>query len=389
VGIYIARRLLMMPLLLLGLVTVAFVVSHTVKADPLSSFVSERQLNNPEVVEAAKQRWGLDKSLPEQYVIYIKNLLQGDMGTSFRTRQNVREDLQDRLPATIELTLASMTIAVVAGVTLGVVAATRRNSWVDHSARLFALVGSSLPVFWTGLFLLFIFYAQLGWLPGPGRLDTRAIPPDDVTGLYTVDALLAGDLVTLWDALQHLLLPSFVLGWAVMGIISRLVRASMLDILNQDYVRTARAKGLQERRVVIGHALRNALIPTLTIIGISFAVLITGAVLTETVFNWPGVGSYSVEAAGQLDFPAIMGVAILGGVIFSSPTSSPMLPMRSWTPGSGCHDSRRGNDRSRHVSARAPPAPLAGVAHVPGSLRRDDRAALDRHRRERRLAADR
>jgi ABC-type dipeptide/oligopeptide/nickel transport system permease component len=316
VGLYLARRLMMMPVLLLGLVTVAFIVSHTVKADPLTSFVSERQLTNPEVVNAAKKRWGLDRSLPEQYLIYVRNLLQGDMGTSFRTRQNVRDDLADRVPATLELTLASMAIAVVVGLALGVLAAVRRNSWIDHLSRLFALVGSSLPVFWTGLFLLFILYAQLGWLPGPGRLDTRAIAPQDVTGLYTLDALIAGDLSTFWDAIKHLILPSFVLGWAVMGIISRLVRASMLDILNQDYVRTARAKGLRERRVVLSHALRNALIPTLTIVGISFAVLITGAVLTETVFNWPGVGSYAVDASRGLDFPAIMGVSILGGTVF-------------------------------------------------------------------------
>lgn len=313
---YVVVRVLMMPILLLGLVTVAFVVSRTVPADPLSTVVSERQLGNPVVVQAAEKRWGLDKPLPAQYVIYVRNLLRGDMGTSFRTKQNVRQDLEDRLPVTIELTLAAMAIAVTVGLLLGILAAVRRNSWVDHLARLFALLGSSLPVFWTGLFLLYIFYARLGWFPGPGRLDPRAVAPDKVTGLYTVDALLAGDLGTFWDALQHLALPSFVLGWAVMGIISRLVRASLLEVLNQDYVRTARAKGLTERSVILTHALRNALIPTLTIIGISFAILITGAVLTESIFAWPGIGSYAVDSSRALDFPAIMGVSILGGVIF-------------------------------------------------------------------------
>lgn len=313
---YVVGRVLMMPVLLLGLVTVAFVVSRTVPADPLSTVVSERQLSNPVVVQAAEKRWGLDKPLPAQYLIYIRNLLRGDMGTSFRTKQNVREDLQDRLPVTVELTLASMAIATTVGLFLGILAAVRRNSWVDHLARLFALLGSSLPVFWTGLFLLYVFYARLGWFPGPGRLDPRAVPPERVTGMYTVDALFAGDLGTFWDALQHIALPSFVLGWAVMGIISRLVRASLLEVLNQDYVRTARAKGLRERNVILGHALRNALIPTLTIIGISFAILITGAVLTESIFAWPGIGSYAVESSRALDFPAIMGVSILGGVIF-------------------------------------------------------------------------
>jgi peptide/nickel transport system permease protein len=278
--------------------------------------VNERQLNNPEVVKAAKARWGLDKSYAEQYFIYLKNLVHGDMGTSFRTKQNVRDDLSDRVPATLELTVAAMLLAVTGGVALGVVAAVRRNGLTDHLARLFALIGSSLPVFWTGLVLLFLLYAQLGWFPGPGRLDLRATAPDKITGVFTIDALLAGDLGTFTDALKHLVLPACVLGWAVMGIISRLVRASMLDILNQDFVRTARAKGLPERNVVLRHALRNALIPTLTIIGVSFAVLITGAVLTESIFSWPGVGSYAVDSSRSLDFPAIMGVSIFGGTVF-------------------------------------------------------------------------
>ena len=315
-GLYITRRLLMIPLLLLGLVTFTFFVSRTVKADPLTSVVSERQLNNEEVVEAARQRWGLDKSLPEQYAIYIRNLLQGDLGTSFRTKSEVRDDLMQRAPATIELTLAALAFAAIAGIGLGVIAAINRNRWIDHVARLLALIGSSLPVFWLGLVLLYIFFAQLEWLPGPGRLGTRTEPPPEVTGLYTIDSLAAGDVGLFWEAVQHLILPTVTLGWAVMGIMSRLVRASMLDVLGQDYVRTARAKGLQERLVILRHALRNALIPTLTILGISFAVLLTGTVLTETIFNWPGIGTYAVESARSLDFPGIIGVAILGGSVF-------------------------------------------------------------------------
>jgi ABC-type dipeptide/oligopeptide/nickel transport system permease component len=315
-GLYIVRRLVVMPVLLLGIVTVAFIVSRTVPADPLTTVVSEKQVHNKEVVAAAKARWGLDKSYVEQYLIYVKNLVQGDMGTSFHTRKPVRQDLAERLPATIELTCAAMLLATLVGVTLGVIAAAKRNQVADHAARLFALIGSSLPVFWTGLLLLFLFYARLGWFPGPGRLDSRALAPHHLTGLYTVDALLAGDLGTARDAARHLALPAFVLGWAVMGIISRLVRASMLDVLSQDYVRTARAKGMTERRVMLRHALRNALIPTITIIGVSFAVLITGAVLTEQIFAWPGVGSYAVEASQTLDFPAIMGVSIFAGTVF-------------------------------------------------------------------------
>lgn len=310
------RRLLLMPVLLLGIVTLTFVVSRTVPAAPLASIVGERQLHNEQVVAAAKARWGLDKSLPEQYVIYVTNLLRGDLGTSFRTKSPVADDLLRRLPATLELTLAAMLFAVSVGVVLGMVAALKRDSWVDHVARLVALIGSSIPVFWAGLIALFIFYGKLGILPGPGRLDPQRNPPPELTGLYTIDALVALDFPLFWDALRHLVLPGVVLGWLVLGIISRLVRASLIEVLSQDYVRTARAKGLTETRVIVTHALRGALIPVLTIIGLSFASLIAGAVLTESIFAWPGIGSYAVEAARTLDFPAIMGVSIFVGAAY-------------------------------------------------------------------------
>lgn len=313
---HVVRRLIAMPLLLLGVATVAFVLSHVTRGDPLASVVPERQMDNPTVVEAAKRRWGLDRSLPEQYVVYLGNLLAGDLGTSFRTKRGVGQDIVERLPATLELVIAAMLVGTGIGIGLGVLAAHHRNEGVDHTARLFALIGSSIPVFWSGLILLFIFSVELGWLPGPGRLDARTAAPPFVTGMYTIDALLAGDLETLLEALHHLLLPAFVLGWAVMGIISRLVRASMLDVLNQEYILTARAKGASERRVLVRHALRNALIPTLTIIGFSFAYLITGAVLTETIFSWPGIGSYAVDSARSLDYPAIIGVTIVGATGF-------------------------------------------------------------------------
>ncbi|SMF16920.1 peptide/nickel transport system permease protein [Tistlia consotensis] len=313
---YILRRLLMMPLLLLGVVTVAFFLSHVTKGDPLSSVVSERQMNNKVVVEAARKRWGLDRSLPDQYRIYLGNLVTGDLGTSFRTKRGVGEDIADRLPATLELVVAAMIVGTGCGIGLGVLAAHKRNEAADHGARFFALIGSSIPVFWSGLILLYLFSVQLGWLPGAGRLDARTAAPPFVTGMFTVDALIAGDLQTFLQALGHLILPAFVLGWAVMGIISRLVRASMLDVLNQDYVLTARAKGAAELRVLLHHALRNALIPTLTIIGYSFAYLITGAVLTEAIFSWPGIGSYAVESARALDYPAIVGVTIIGALAF-------------------------------------------------------------------------
>ncbi len=315
-GRYILRRLAAMPFLILGIITVAFLISHSTHGDPLVSILGDRQMENPEVVAAARARWGLDKSLPEQYLTYVGNLLTGDLGVSIRTKRPVLQDLAARLPATLELVFAAMLIGTVSGVVLGVVAARYRDGLIDHLSRLFALIGSSLPVFWSGLILLYIFWVNLRWLPGPGRLDARTPAPQEVTGFFTVDALLAGDLPVFFEALHHLILPAFVLGWAVMGIISRLVRASMLDVLSQDYIRAARARGASETAVLYHHALRNALIPALTIIGFTFAYLITGAVLTETIFSWPGIGSYAVDAARNLDYPAIMGVTIIGGLAF-------------------------------------------------------------------------
>lgn len=313
---YVLKRLAIAPLLLIGIVTIAFLISRLIPADPLVSIVGERNMGNPTVVAAAEQQWGLDKSLPAQYAAYMGNLAQGDFGTSFRTKSSVWDDLTERLPATAELTLAALVFGVVAGVGLGVVAAVKRDRAPDHVARLFALTGSSIPVFWLGLILLFVFYARLGWLPGPGRLPSRTDPPAHLTGLYTIDSLAAGNFSLFWECSKRLIMPAFVLGWGLTGIVSRLIRASMLDELYADYVRTARAKGLTERSVMVRHVLRNALLPTITIVGLSFGALLTGAVLTETIFSWNGIGSYAVEATRTLDYPAINGVCILGGAIF-------------------------------------------------------------------------
>ena len=305
-----------MPFLLLGIVTIAFVISRLIPANPLASIVGERQLNNEEIVDAAKARWGLNGSLPEQYGKYLQNMAKGDLGTSFRTRQSVVTDLRQRLPATLELGVGALLIGGVGGVALGAVAASRKDKPVDHGARLFSLLGSSLPVFWIGLVLLSVLYARLGWFPGPGRLPPRTPPPDRFTGFYTVDALINGKPGLFWECLKRLALPCFVLGWAYMGSISRLVRAAMLDELHSDYVRTARAKGLRERTVLRSHVLRNAWLPTLTILGFSFAQLLTASVLTETIFQWNGIGSYAVQAAQTLDYPAVAGVSLFGGVAF-------------------------------------------------------------------------
>lgn len=313
---YVLRRLAGLPFLLLGVVTVAFLLSQLSPAEPLASILSERQLSNPEAVAAAKARWGLDRSPVEQYLYYVKNVFEGDLGISFRTKQPVIEDLAARLPATMELVLAALFLGVGSGIVLGVVAARFRDTVVDQLVRLIALFGSSLPVFWSGLAALSIFSVQLGLLPGPGRMNPRAAALDPITGFNTIDAILRGNMASFSDAVTHLILPAAVLGWATTGIISRLVRASMLDVLGQDYILMAKAKGSSGLRILFHHALRNALLPAITVIGYSFAYLLTGAVLTETIFSWPGVGSYAVESARALDYPAIMGVTMLGGAVF-------------------------------------------------------------------------
>lgn len=312
----VARRVAMMPLLMLGIVTIAFLLSHMTQGNPLSAVLSARQMNNADVVAAAKTRWGLDRSALGQYLVYVGNLLQGDLGISFRTNRGVLRDIADRLPATMELVVAAMIIGTAGGIALGVVAAGARDRVADHLARVFALVGSAIPVFWCGLIFLFVFSVQLGWLPGPGRLDSRSVAPPAVTGFYTVDATLAGDWPTFRQAVSHLVLPSLALAWSTMGIVSRLVRGSMLEVMNQDFIVMARAKGAGELRVLLNHALRNAMLPTLTVTGFTFAYLITGAVLVETIFAWPGIGSYAVDSVRALDYPAIMGVTIVGGAGF-------------------------------------------------------------------------
>jgi ABC-type dipeptide/oligopeptide/nickel transport system permease component len=312
---FVSRRLAFMPLLLWGVVTIAFVLSHAV-ADPLAAIVGERNLNNPEVVAAAKERWGLDKSLPEQYVVYLKNLAHGDMGTSFRTKSGVASDLASRLPATLELALFALLLSIVLGIVLGVVAARNRGKVVDGGIRVFALAGSSLPVFWVGLIFLFLFYASWGIAPGPGRLSPRVEPPPRVTGFYTVDSLLAGNVPLFEDAVRHLVMPGFIMSLALLGTIIRIVRSQMLEEQGADYVRTARAKGMTMNQVFNRHVLKNSITPVVTIIGVSIGMLIMGAVLIETIFSWNGIGTYAVESSRSLDFPAITGVCLVGGIIF-------------------------------------------------------------------------
>lgn len=313
---YVARRLVLAFLVLCIVSVATFSLAHAVPGDPITAIISDRQADNPAVRAALEKRWGLDQPLPVQYAYYVRNLLRGDLGESISRRRPVADELKQRVPATIELTIAAMAFAVFVGVPLGIVSAIRHDRWPDHVARFVTLIGTSVPVFWLGLLLLYVFFYRLHWLPGPGRLDVGMQVPGTITGMVTVDALLTGNWEVLRAALRRLILPAIVLGAYAMGIIARMLRSSLLAALGDDYVRTARAKGLVERRVVAGHALRNALIPTVTVLGLTFASLLAGAVLTETIFSWPGIGGFAVTAALKLDYPALLGVTLVVAVVY-------------------------------------------------------------------------
>jgi peptide/nickel transport system permease protein len=313
---FIARRLLLAFFVVIVVSIATFLLAHAVPGDPITAIVSERQANNPEVRATLERRWGLDRPLPVQYLYYVGNLLKGDLGESISKRTPVAQELRHRVPATIELVLFAMAFAIVVGVPLGIVSALNHDRWPDHVARFITLIGTSIPVFWLGLLLLYLFFFRLEWLPGPGRLDVGMKAPATITGMVTLDAALQLDWSVLIAALRRLVLPSIVLGAYAMGIIARMLRSSLLASLGDDYVRTARAKGLDERSVVAGHALRNALIPTVTVLGLTTASLLAGAVLTETIFSWPGVGSFAVSAALKLDYPALLGITLVVAIIY-------------------------------------------------------------------------
>ena len=313
---YVLRRIAFMIPILLGITFVAFFLANAVPSDPINANLPQNVLNDEEIVQAFRERWGLDKPLHIQYATYLGNLLQGDIGTSIKTKNPVREDIQRFLPATIELATVSIIIGLALGIGFGVVSAVWKNSILDYFSRTLALIGVSFPPFVLALLGLSVLHADLGIVAGPGRLGFRVPDPPNVTGLFTVDSLLAGDWETFKDSFSHLVLPSLVLGAYVSGIISRITRSSMLEALGSDYIRTARSKGIRERSVIRVHGFRNALIPVVTIIGLSYGNLLAGAVLTETIFAWPGLGLYMFRASVAQDFPAIMGTSIIIAFIY-------------------------------------------------------------------------
>jgi peptide/nickel transport system permease protein len=243
--------------------------------------------------------------------------MRGDLGISLRTRRPVAADLHDFFPATFELSLTALILSILIGIPAGVLSATARNRLPDHVVRILSLIGGSVPIFWLGLILIGFFYGRLGWLPGGARIDKFIPAPPHITGLFTVDSLLAGDLNAFWSSVHHLILPALALGYFSTAIIARMMRSSMLEVLPQGYVLAARARGLRGRRVVWHHAASNALIPTVTTIGVTFGSLLSGAVLTETIFSWPGLGRYATNSAINLDFPAVMGVTLLAALVYT------------------------------------------------------------------------
>jgi len=313
-GQYILRRLILIIPTLIGLSLLTFTISKVVPADPAKLAAGPRA--TPDMVETIREEYGLNDPLYVQYGRYVTNLATGDWGRSIVSRREVVEDLKHYFPATLELVLASELLAILIGVPMGIVAALHQNRWPDQLSRLIAVSFVSLPRFWFAIILQLLVVVGLGLLPLSGRLPPTVVPPDRVTGLYTIDSLLQMDLATFWTALRHLVLPAFVQSVGAMAIITRTVRGDMLEALSRDFVRTARAKGLSERKVIIRHALRNALIPTTTMIGLSFGFALGGSVLVETVFDWPGIGLYAVQSVINFDFEPIMGVTLLVGILF-------------------------------------------------------------------------
>lgn len=312
---YVARRLILLVPVLVGVSIISFSLMHLIPGDPARAMLGEKATLAE--VERLREELGLNDPLYVQYFRYVTRLLRLDLGRSIVTHRPVIEELFKRFPATLELTAAGITIAALIGVVTGVVSATHRNTVLDHFARVLALLGLSMPVFWLGIMLILVFSYWLGWFPISGRLDTiYLVPPPRVTGLYIVDSILSGNIETLKSSVVHLFLPATALGTSSAAVISRMTRSSMLEVLSQEYIVAARSKGLAERVVIYKHALRNALIPTVTIVGLQTGALLGGAVLTETVFSWPGMGTRSVEAIFQRDFPVVQGFILFAAFIF-------------------------------------------------------------------------
>ncbi|MCS7055474.1 MAG: ABC transporter permease [Thermoflexales bacterium] len=315
IGQFILRRLLGLLAVLAAISIATFVLARVVPKDPARLIAGPRA--NAQAVEALRERLGLNGSIPEQYVRYMAALLRGDLGMSFSTKRPVLQDIQTFLPATAELTIAALLISLSVGIPAGILSAAWKDSPLDYIGRFASTLGVSLPPFWVALVGQLVGYYLLSVLPVGGRLSQGIAPPPTVTGLYTLDSLLAGQWATFADALWHLILPAFVLSFGVIAVFLRMMRASMLEVLQQDYIRAARAKGLTQRAVVLRHAVRNALIPTLTILGLQVGLMMSGSFLIESILQWPGLGLYAANALLAADYNATMGVTLVLATIYT------------------------------------------------------------------------
>ncbi|WP_175987981.1 ABC transporter permease [Bacillus sp. Marseille-Q1617] len=310
---YTIRRLLQLIPVLLGMTLIVFFIIRAIPGDPAQVILGQQATK--EAIEALRAQLGLDNPWYVQYFNYLGGLFTGDLGESLRTKVEVSQEIWPYLAATFELAVVAIIIAVVIGVNAGIISAWFQNSWFDYTAMILALVGVSLPIFWLGLMEQWIFGIQLDWLPTTGRENIRN-PIDSITNLYIIDTIIQGRFDQLGEVLKHLILPGIALATIPMAIIARMTRSSMLEVMRSDYIRTARAKGLKMFWVVYKHSLKNAIIPVLTVIGLQMGLLLGGAILTETIFGWPGIGRYIYEAIGYRDYPVIQSGILVVATIF-------------------------------------------------------------------------
>lgn len=310
---YIIRRLLSLIPTLLGVSIIVFLFLRMIPGDPALALAGEHATDAN--VERIREEFGLNKPLHEQYLTYMGKVLRGDLGRSVFNKRYVSDELRARFPATLELSVCALMVAMIVGVPAGIISATKRNSIFDNAAMVGSLLGISMPIFWLGLMLNWFFAVRLGWLPSVTRLDS-GIELQRITNLIIVDSILTGNAHALINGIKHLILPAVALGTIPMAIIARMTRSAMLEVLEQDYVRTARAKGLAERVVTMRHALKNALLPVITILGLQVGLLLSGAVLTETIFAWPGIGRWLYLSILARDYPIVQGMALFIAMLF-------------------------------------------------------------------------
>jgi peptide/nickel transport system permease protein len=307
----------MAVMVLVSVSIITFLVARVVPSDPAAAWVGPHP--TPEQIARAREQLGLDRPLYEQYLRYMGDLLRGDLGTSVRSHQPIVADLKTFLPATLELVLAGMVMAVAIGIPLGVLSGARKGSLLDHLTRLFSIAGVSMPTFWLGLLLQLFFFSRLGILPLGGRLSTEVAlnyPVEPVTGFYLIDSVSAGNWTAFKDALIHIILPAFTLATYAIGLTIRMTRSTMIEVLNEKYILAARVAGISERVILFVLALKNAIIPTITVLGLSFVYSLTGAILVEVIFSWPGLGTYVTNAVLSIDFPVIVSVTLVVTVFY-------------------------------------------------------------------------